>query len=241
MGGGPPPPPPCRGGGGGGPKPPRAPTPPGRQPPPPGAKPSDPAWPRLAAALAASRAIGPERLASTVSRHVELGSLSRPFLRWLALEEDELALEVLRLQEPPPPQEPAPDLALVANPPSLASFALEARESRRRSSQSLGGNSPQRVPRARAARALGRSLNAERILAFLLEESPEERLETDVRDALTPPPSTTESTEGTESLYTSPAVLLQAVENYNNSADGNPKNLKRLERIRKISLKLFEI
>ena len=149
---------------------------------------------------------------------------------------------MLRLQEPPPPpQEPAPDLALVANPPSLASFALEARESRRRSSQSLGGNSPQRVPRARAARALGRSLNAERILAFLLEESPEERLETDVRDALTPPPSTTESTEGTESLYTSPAVLLQAVENYNNSADGNPKNLKRLERIRKITLKLFEI
>ena len=209
-------------------------------PPPPGAKPSDPAWPRLAAALAASRAIGPERLASTVSRHVELGSLSRPFLRWLALEEDALALEVLRLQEPPPPppQEPAAtDLA----PYSLASFALEARESRRRSSESLGGNSPQRVPRARAARALGRSLNAERILAFLLEESPEERLETDVRDALTPPPSTTESTEGTESLYTSPAVLLQAVENYNNSADGNPKNLKRLERIRKISLKLFEI
>ena len=200
------------------------------------------AWPRLADSLAASRAIGPERLAMVVARHLELGSLSRPFLRWLALEEDALALEVLRLQEPPPPppQEPAAtDLA----PYSLASFALEARESRRRSSESLGGNSPQRVPRARAARALGRSLNAERILAFLLDESPEERLETDVRDALTPPEgssssSTESAAEGTtESLYTSPAVLLQAVEVASSRAP--PEHLKRLERIREITLKLF--
>ena len=141
---------------------------------------------------------------------------------------------MLRLQEPPPPEptSPSPPVALALASDSLASFSAEAKEARRRAAQSLGSSS-HRVPRAEAARALGRSLAAERILAFLLQSS-EEGLERDVRDAVTPPTGPQEDDGTTESLHTSPAVLLQTAEV---ALRGDPRNA-RLARIRELLLNI---
>ena len=208
--------------------------PPGGRPPPPPPPPAPTAWPRLAAALAASRRSGPTHLAGFVEQRTSAGEISRPFLRWLAVEDDDLALEVLRLQEPPPPEptSPSPPVALALASDSLASFSAEAKEARRRAAQSLGSSS-HRVPRAEAARALGRSLAAERILAFLLQSS-EEGLERDVRDAVTPPTGPQEDDGTTESLHTSPAVLLQTAEV---ALREDPRNA-RLARIRELLLNI---
>jgi len=216
-----------------------------------------PRWAALKDSLARARAESP------LAFEREVASLSEPlpraFLGWLAAEggeeEENILLELLRAREaaagfpPPPEQLPSSALAsasgLIPTPSSLvdpqmtvASFSAEARASRARSAQGLGSSG--RAPRRKALRALGRASAADRIVAFLMQ-TPEESLERDVRDSVTPPPAdpAVESPSSpserlelySESLYAPPAVLLQAVSRFENSMEASPLRTGRIREL----------